>query len=224
MCNIFAHSFRKHLGVIMILYTNRQYSSPYALSVYATLLEKGLPFELRTIDLTAGEHTEASYSQLSLTSRVPTLTIDDFSLSESSAIIEYLEERYAPPDFASVFPHNPRHRARARQLQAWVRSDLGALREERQTTVIYGQKNLQPLSPEGQKAAHKLLAAADTLIDEEGGHLFGTWSIADVDFSVMLNRLCANGDPVPHKVQRYVERQSARPCVESWWAFARQQS
>ncbi|MGB6102333.1 MAG: glutathione transferase [Pusillimonas sp.] len=208
----------------MILYTNRQYSSPYALSVYAALLEKGLPFELRTIDLATGENNGHAYSQLSLTSRVPTLTVDDFSLSESTAIVEYLEETFTAPDFPPVFPQDRRLRARARQLQAWVRSDLGALREDRQTTVIYGQKNPQPLSEQGRRAADKLLAVADTLIDEEGGNLFGDWSIADVDFSVMLNRLCANGDAVPRKIQHYVDRQSARPCVASWWAFASQQA
>ena len=43
------------MNASMILYTNSLYSSPYALSVYATLVEKGLPFELMTIDLASGE-------------------------------------------------------------------------------------------------------------------------------------------------------------------------
>ncbi len=180
----------------MILYTNREYSSPYALSVYAALCEKGLPFELRTIDLSAGENRGQAYRQLSLTSRIPTLAVDDFSLSESSAIIEYLEDAYTPPEFPAVFPEDIRLRARARQLQAWVRSDLAALRAERPTSVIYGLKRPQALSAAAQQAADKLLAVADTLIDENSDHLFGEWSIADVDFSVMLSRLCANGDPV----------------------------
>jgi glutathione S-transferase len=205
----------------MILYSNTLYSSPYALSVYATLVEKGLPFELVTIDLGSGENREARYTALSLTSRIPTLVSGDFSLSESSAIIEYLEDAYTAPDFKSVFPRDVQQRARARQIQAWVRSDLGALREERQTSIIYGDKNPTPLSPQGRLAADRLLAVADRLIDDQGNPLFGEWSIADVDFSVMLNRLHANGDPVPDKVKRYVDQQSSRPCVESWWRLAR---
>ncbi|MGP1613876.1 MAG: glutathione transferase [Pollutimonas bauzanensis] len=205
----------------LILYTNRQHSSPYVLSVYATLYEKGLPFELKTVDLATGENLAQPYSRLSLTSRVPTLTIGDFSLSESSAIIEYLEEAFPPPDFASVFPNDLRLRARARQIQAWVRSDMGILREERSTVVIYGARNPKPLSEPARQAADKLLRAADALIDEQGSNLFGAWSIADVDFSVMLNRLCANGDPVPPKIRKYVERQAGRPCVEKWWSLAR---
>ena len=205
----------------MILYTNSLYSSPYALSVYATLVEKGLPFELMTIDLASGENLESRYSALSLTSRIPALVSGDFSLSESSAIIEYLEETYAAPDFVSVFPRDVQQRARARQIQAWVRSDLGVLREERQTSVIFGEKNPTPLSQQGRLAADRLLSVADRLIDDQGGPLFGDWSIADVDFSVMLNRLHANGDPVPDKIKRYVDQQSSRPSVEIWWRMAR---
>jgi len=205
----------------IILYTNREYSSPYALSVYATLVEKGLPFELKTIDLGSGENRAADYTRLSLTSRVPTLICDDFALSESSAIIEYLEETFPAPAYKSVLPGDVRQRARARQIQAWVRSDLSALREERQTSIIYGNKNPNPLSEAGTRAAERLLAVADALIDDEGNDLFGEWSIADVDLSVMLNRLHANGDPIPKKFQLYVDRQSARPCVASWWQFAR---
>jgi glutathione S-transferase len=65
------------------------------------------------------------------------------------------------------------------------------------------------------------LTVADTLIDNQGGFLFGAWSIADVDFSVMLNRLVANGDPTPEKIRKYVERQSSRPCISTWWERAR---
>jgi len=203
------------------LYTNTEHSSPYVLSAYAALVEKGLPFTLEGLDLAAGAQHDPAYAGLSLTSRVPTLVDGGFAVSESSAIAEYLEEAYPPPDYPAVFPADIRRRARARQLQAWLRSDLGALRAERPTSVIYGSKNPQALSAVARQAADKLLAVADTLLDEDGGHLFGNWSIADVDFSVMLNRLHANGDPVPDKVAKYVQRQSARPSVSGWWQLAR---
>src|SRR3546814_5057708 len=98
---------------------------------------------------------------------------------------------------------------------AWLRSDLGALREERATTVLFAARNPQPLSDQGRQAADKVLRAADALIDEQGNNLFGQWSVADVDFAVMLNRLAANSDPVPEKVKRYIDRQWRRPCVQN---------
>ncbi len=51
-----------------------------------------------------------------------------------SAIAEYLEERFAPPQWgAQYLPARFTKRARARQIQAWLRSDLLPLREERPT-------------------------------------------------------------------------------------------
>lgn len=203
----------------MVLYANSTYSSPYVLSVYAALIEKGLPFELKTIKLD-GQQLSSGYTGMSLTSRVPTLVAGDFSLSESSAIVEFLEDSFPAPEFTAVLPTNPQDRARARQIMAWLRSDLDALREERATTVLFAARNPQPLSDQGRRAADKVLRVADALIDEQGNNLFGQWSVADVDFAVMLNRLAANSDPVPEKVKRYIDRQWQRPCVQSWWARA----
>lgn len=203
----------------LVLYSNSTYSSPYVLSVYATLVEKGLPFELKTVALD-GQQFGNEYVGLSLTSRVPTLVAGDFSLSESSAIVEFLEDTYPAPEFTAVLPRNREPRARARQIMAWLRSDLGVLREERSTTVIFAEKNPQPLTTAGKQAADKLLRGADHLIDEHGNNLFGAWSIADVDLAVMLNRLVANGDPVPEKFRRYVARQWERPSVKTWWERA----
>ena len=61
---------------------------------------------------------------------------------------EYLEELY--PDTA-IYPKDIQARARARQIQAWLRSDLVALRTERPTDVIFIQPKSTPLSEEGKK-------------------------------------------------------------------------
>lgn len=64
------------------------------MSVFVTLQEKRLPFDIKTIDLSSDVASEPSYAKLSLTHRVPTLVVGDFSLSESSTITEYLVEVY----------------------------------------------------------------------------------------------------------------------------------
>lgn len=58
---------------------------------------KGLSFHIKTIDLDSGEHLQPTWQGYGQTRRVPLLQIDDFELSESSAIAEYLEDRFAPP-------------------------------------------------------------------------------------------------------------------------------
>ncbi|MCF5546774.1 glutathione transferase [Pseudomonas salomonii] len=195
------------------LYVDAQFTSPYALSVFVTLLEKGLAFETVTLDLDTAQNRAAEFAQLSLTQRVPTLVQGDFALSESSAISEYLDEAY--PE-TTVYPTEPKQRARARQVQAWLRSDLQAIRQERSTLVVfYGQKR-PPLSPACEAAARKLISAAQALLAGDSEYLFGAWSIADVDLAVMLNRLILNGDKVPSELVAYAQRQWQRPSVQAW--------
>ncbi|WP_438868450.1 glutathione transferase [Pseudomonas sp. L1(2025)] len=195
------------------LYVDAQFTSPYAMSVFVTLLEKGLSFETVTLDLDAAQNRAAEFVQLSLTQRVPTLVQGDFALSESSAISEYLDEAYLE---TTVYPTDPKQRARARQVQAWLRSDLQAIRQERSTLVVfYGQK-MPPLSPAGEAAAHKLIQAAQALLAGNPLYLFGAWSIVDVDLAVMLNRLILNGDNVPAELVAYAQRQWQRPSVQAW--------
>ena len=197
----------------MLLYVDSQYTSPYAMSVFVGLKEKRIPFELRTIDLENGANHSAEYAIESLTGRVPTLVDGDFSLSESSAITEYLEEVYPG---AALYPSDPKTKARARQVQAWLRSDLMPIRQERSTIVVFYQPSQLPLSPGAEIATRKLFRAAEALLDHSGEHLFGSWSIADVDLALMLNRLVLNGDAVPAKLADYARRQWQRPSVQEW--------
>lgn len=197
----------------MRLYVDHLYTSPYAMSVFVALREKGLAFDTITLDLDAAQQHAADFAQLSLTQRVPTLVEGDFALSESSAITEYLEQAY--PE-TPLYPTDPKQRARARQVQAWLRSDLLAIRQERSTMVVfYGQK-MPPLSPVAEAAAAKLIRAAQALLAGNPPYLFGEWSIADVDLAVMLNRLILNGDSVPAELVEYARRQWQRPSVQAW--------
>jgi glutathione S-transferase len=203
------------------LYADSIFTSPYAMSVFVSLLEKDLPFEVKTLDLDAGEQQHAAFRQQSLTSRIPTLLVDDFALSESSAITEYLEERFPAPEYAALYPSNLQERAKARQIQAWLRSDLLDLRIERSTMVVFFTPSDQPLSTKGQAAADKLIAAADMLIQDQQANLFGQWCIADTDLALMLNRLIKNGDPVPEKLVNYANGQWQRPAVQQWLKLGR---
>ncbi len=200
------------------LYVDAQFVSPYAMSVYVALHEKQLDFHISAVDLGALEHRAAGFSQLSLTQRVPTLLHGDFALSESSAITEYIDETFAG---IALYPRDPQARARARQLQAWLRSDLMPVRQERSTEVIFYGPAGVPLSAAAHHAAKTLFQVAQALLPEGAENLFGDWSIADVDLALMLNRLVMNGDAVPKRLASYADRQWQRPSVQRWVALER---
>ena len=183
------------------------------MSAFVALREKGLAFDLLPIDLGASENLTTQYSQLSLTRRVPTLVHKDFALSESSAIAEYLDESF---EGVPLYPQHLQHRARARQVQAWLRSDLVPIREERTTMVVFFEPSKLALSTSAQAAAAQLFAVAERLIQDPDTGMFGAWCIADTDLALMLNRLVLNGDPVPEKLARWANHQWQRPSVQEW--------
>jgi glutathione S-transferase len=202
----------------MILYVDRNLASPYALVAFVSLLEKGLAFDLQPLDLAAHAHKEPAFARTSITRRVPTLVHDGFALSESSAICEYLDETFPG---TRLYPADRHDRARARQVQAWVRSDLMPIREERPTFVVFCGAKRPALSARAREAADTLISAALTLLDGRTDHLFGEWSIADVDLAMMLQRLIVLGDAVPPRLVDYANRQWQRPTVQQWIQRAR---
>ncbi|MEM7772445.1 MAG: glutathione transferase [Cyanobacteria bacterium P01_A01_bin.37] len=186
------------------------------MSAFVTLIEKGVPFEVKTVNLAHAEQHQLAYTELSLTHRVPTLIHNGFQLSESSAISEYVEELFPPPTYAPVYPTNLQEKAIARQVQAWLRSDFLALREDRSTEVIFSQPTDAPLSDAARADADKLFEASDRLLTDTASTLFDEWCIADTDLALMLNRLVMNGDDVPEKLAAYARHQWQQSSVQQW--------
>ncbi|NHZ96752.1 glutathione transferase [Massilia sp. CCM 8734] len=203
----------------LTLYVDSRFTSPWALSAFQALTEKKLPFTLHTVNLDQGEQKQAAFRDLSPIGRVPLLVQGDLALAESSAIVEYLEEAFPPPAYAAVLPDGVQQRAMARQVMAWLRSDLMALRAERSTEVVFYAPVSTPLTQAGQSAAARLIAIADQLVT--GEHLFGQWCIADTELALALNRLILNGDPVPERLTAWCAAQWQRDSVRQWIAKSR---
>lgn len=202
----------------MQLFVDSNHLSPYAMSAFVGLREKSLPFEVVPVDLQAGAQHAPAYAAVSLTHRVPALCDGTFHLSESSAICEYLDDAYPA---ARLYPADLKDRARAREMQAWLRTDFLPLRAERSTEVVFLERALPPLSPAAQAAADKLMAGVAQRLAPGAEHLFGAWCIADTDLALMLQRLIRAGDPVPEPLVTYARQQWQRPSVQDWVRMAR---
>jgi glutathione S-transferase len=203
----------------MLLYVDAHCASPYAMSVFVALHEKNIRFQLQTIDLDQQKNHAPAFAATSLTHRVPTMVDGEFPLSESSAITEYLDEEFK--EGTRLYPRDRRMRARARQVQAWLRSDLLPIRTERTTDVIFFGRKFEPLSEAAHAAADRLFAAAEALLPVGSNNLFGEWSLADTDLALMLNRLLMHGDAVPERLAAYARHQWERPSVQRWVALPR---
>ncbi len=198
----------------LTLYVDTHWISPYALSAFVALEEKGLPYTVKEVSLPKKEHQTSTYQ--AHTGRIPALQHGDFWLAESQAIAEYLAETFPFPKYPRLFPEDLKERAICREVMAWVRSDLMPIREERSTYTVWYEHTMKPLSLAGQKAVARLLAASDRLIRDDRTTLFPQWCLADADLAMMLQRLNANGDLLPKKVKAYVEANWQRPSIRKW--------
>lgn len=98
--------------------------SPAAHRVRIALCIKGLCFEQVPLDLRRGSHRTLDYLIRNPQGLVPTLEDGDVLLTQSLAIIEYLDETYPSPP---LLPPDPVGRAVVRSLAQHVASDMAPL-------------------------------------------------------------------------------------------------
>jgi maleylpyruvate isomerase len=85
---------------------------------------KGLAYERRGHDLRAGAHKDPAYVALNPQGMVPALEVDGAVLTQSPAILEWLEETYpAPP----LLPSGSIDRAHVRAMAALIGCDIHPL-------------------------------------------------------------------------------------------------
>src|SRR6185436_11491497 len=95
------------------------YVSPYVRKVLVVLDLKGIPYEIDPIVPFFGND---EFSRLSPIRRIPVLTDDQVTLSDSTVICEYLDDRHPSP---AVRPADPVARARARWLEEFADTRMG---------------------------------------------------------------------------------------------------
>jgi maleylacetoacetate isomerase len=120
----------------MILYGHALSSASYRVRIALGL--KGLPFTSVLLDLRAGEQRHEKFLQINSQGFVPALALDDGTvLTQSAAIIEYLDEIHPRPP---LLPQTPAARARVRALSQAVTCDVHPLNNLR--VLQYLEKDL----------------------------------------------------------------------------------
>ncbi len=152
-----------------------------ALSIYSTKVRvactvKGVAPELRE---PPGGYRSAQYRALVPAATIPALVDGGLTLTESDAIIEYLDETCLGP---ALLPAGAAGRAQARML-----SRLVDLRLEAALRRLFPLVGPQPLAPELLDPAETALALVLELADVEGPFVVGaTPSLPDFGLAVAL--------------------------------------
>jgi maleylacetoacetate isomerase len=104
---------------------------------------KGLPYEYQPVHLPKGEHRQDAYRAISPDSLVPTLDVqgepDQALLSQSMAIIEYLDETHPTPP---LLPADPLGRAQVRALAQTVACEIHPINNLRILKYLVGTLKL----------------------------------------------------------------------------------
>ncbi len=162
-----------------ILHDYFRSSAAYRVRIALTL--KGIDYESRSVDLRAGQQKGADYRALNPQGFVPMLEIDDHRLTQSLAIIVYLDQHFPEPP---LMPADSADQAHVRALALTIACDIHPLNNLRVLKYLGGSLGIE----EDQRDAwyrhwvSEGLAALEALAGQRSGSfLFGNSpSLADV--------------------------------------------
>jgi maleylacetoacetate isomerase len=117
----------------MKLYTYFRSSAAYRVRIAANL--KGIAYEPEFIHLAKGKHNEPEYKRVNPAGLVPCLIEDGQLLTQSLAIIEYLDETHPA---VPLLPKTPLERARVRALSMLVACEIHPINNLRVLKFLTG--------------------------------------------------------------------------------------
>ena len=121
----------------MELYNYFRSSASYRVRIGLAL--KGLEYDYKAVQLTKNEQTAESYAAVSASRLVPLLKDGDHVLTQSLAILEYLDETHPEP---ALLPKDPAERARVRAIALDIACEIHPLNNLRVLRYLVGPMKL----------------------------------------------------------------------------------
>ena len=199
----------------MSLTLHGYWRSTTAYRVRIALGLKRVAYDQVTHDLRTGAHRDEGYRALNPQSLVPALETNDAVLTQSPAILEWLDEVYPDPP---LLPASPTDRAIVRAMAATIACDIHPVNNLRILTALRAEFGA------GEAAVNRWIArwigdgfaALETMIARHGaGFAFGTTlTLADcylVPQVYSAERFAVDLSPYPH-LMAAAERARALPA------------
>lgn len=185
--------------------------SVYVRIARLTLLEKGVAFDQREVDIFAEGGPPADYARLQPFGRIPAFVHGDFTLYETGAITRYVDEAFAGP---ALQPTDAKLRARMNQIISIADSYL-------YRPLVWGiyvardeaAKNSAPLDQaafdEAVARSRQTFAALADLCGDGPWLLGEALSLADLHLAPMIAYGC-----VTEECRALLQEQ---PRLSAWW-------
>jgi len=195
------------------LYDHFRSTASYRVRI--TLGLKGLPYERMPVNLREGAQHTPEFRGLNPQGLIPLLEDGKAAITQSLAIIEYLEETHPQPP---LLPSSALERARVRSMALAVACDMHPLNNLRVLEFLRGPLGLKEPQVTGTWYGHWIAQGFAGLEEEarrfssDGRHMFGaTLTLADVCIvPQMYNAIRFKCDVAPYPTLRgicsYLER------------------
>ncbi len=159
----------------IFLYAYWRSTAAYRVRIALNL--KNIAYDVKIVNLIAngGEQKNSEYAQINPQKLVPALVTDGQVLTQSLAILEYLEEVYPHP---SILPGDPIHKAKVRSVAQAIACDIHPINNLRVLQYLGGEMGVEKPSrdqwyrhwiTEGFSAIEKILSDSP----EAGKFCFG---------------------------------------------------
>lgn len=192
---------------------NKNYSS-WSLRSWLLLKEAGIPFDEHRIAL----DTPTAASEIrsfSAAGCVPVLQFDDFSVWDTLAIAETVAESWPEKN---LWPADRAARAHARAICAEMHSGFSQLRSCMPMNCrAMGRK--VPLPDELGEEIDRIIAIwseCHRKYGDQGGWLFGEFSVADATFAPVVLRFRTYGINLPESAGFYPQRLLESEAMQEW--------
>ena len=198
--------------------------TPNGHKVTLFLEEAGLPYELRPVDIGAGDQFEPGFLAISPNNKLPAI-VDTapadrgapLSVFESGAILLYLAEktgRFLPTDL--------RGRVETLEWLFWQMAGLGPMTGQYGHFHVYAPESIEYAKNRYTKEVQRLMGVLDKRLAGREFIAGETLTIADIACHPWIDAYTkAPMDLAPHaEVRRWHEAIAARPAVQRAYAIA----
>ena len=181
------------------------------------LLELGVDYESRPVQSRTGETLTDEFRRLNPRHKIPVLQHKSFVLTESAAIVQYLNETFADPKQLFV-PHDAQTRAALNEWCYFIMTELDAgslyvVRRHEGLPSVYGEA---PTAVDSAKTyfSHNLEAMATRIA--RAPYLLGErLSTADILLSTCLEWAVLSAIVLPPELVDYRLRLAHRPAFQA---------
>ena len=179
------------------------------------LRELGLSYDTHAIGSRSGETTTDAFLALNPKGKIPVLVDDDFVLTESAAIVHYLQQRYRGVTDTLASVESSRAQARYQEWASFIQMELDAhtlyvMRKHQDLADLYGEA--PAAIAEARAGFTRQSAVAARALERREYLLDEGFSGVDILLASCLAWARVYGMELAAVFEPYLERLSARPA------------